>query len=85
MNEARTHTQHRLAGRTIRYLACATLIAALAVLTPLSEQVAAASTVTVVMSRLDNPRVELALQRALPVAQARSMPILPRRLDQYAT
>ena len=58
-------------GRTLSYLACATLVAALALLATPSKPVAAASTVTVVMSGLDNPRgLAFGPQGALYVAEA---------------
>src|SRR5215207_4918456 len=58
-------------GRTLSYLACATLVAALALLATPSKPVAAASTVTVVMSGLDNPRgLAFGAQGALYVAEA---------------
>src|ERR687898_508357 len=57
--------------RTLSHLVCATLVAALALLATLSTPVAAASTVTVVMSGLDNPRgLAFGPQGALYVAEA---------------
>lgn len=63
--------RHHHPRRALSYLACATLVAALALLATLSKPVAAASTVTVVMSGLDNPRgLAFGPQGALYVAEA---------------
>ena len=58
-------------GRAISYLAYATTVSALALLAPLSGSLAAASTVTIVMSGLDNPRgLAFGPQGALYVAES---------------